>query len=648
MSTAAPRLSSRLASRMGVTAWIACAGLTAFVVGSGRVGGLLGMGLTLAVTAGLATHLGRTARTRAAHLQRQRGQIAALHDAARAMTSASSLAEVLQVLANLARRLARSDLAAIVFAPEGNFDAPLVQVSAVSERTALEALERLSGPEGGELHAELEPSGRMQRLALSEHAPGPALGCALSAFAPTWWAAAIRTRDHADAGLILVAESPKHALSDEDRRSLEQLVQMALAAAEIRRSQLSLEARVRERTQRLERANQQLAREAATRRRAESAARESEERFRLLLDSTGEGIYGVDRDGRCIFANQACLRMLGYDSLDELLGQPIHDLVHPHSPSEGQPFAGTCRIQLAHERGEELHLDDEILWRRDGSCFPAEYTSQPIRRDGEVMGSVVSFLDISERTQAREQLERHAGELARSNEELEQFAYVASHDLQEPLRMVGSFAQLLAKRYQGRLDDEADEFIGYLVDGAKRMQQLINDLLEYSRVGTHGGALTAVNADACLDAALDNLQLAIEESDAVISREPLPVVHAEESQIVQLFQNLIGNAIKFRGDEAPRIHVRAKKQDCDWRFEIRDNGIGIDPAFQDRIFQIFQRLHGKSEYPGTGIGLALCKRIVARHGGCIWLDSQPGRGTTFYFTLPAEHYASASAVEASA
>jgi PAS domain S-box-containing protein len=234
-----------------------------------------------------------------------------------------------------------------------------------------------------------------------------------------------------------------------------------------------------------------------------------------------------------------------------------------------------------------------------------------------------------------EELKQAIVALERSNRELEQFAYVASHDLQEPLRMVSSFTQLLAKRYQGKLDKDADEFIAYAVAGAKRMQALINDLLTYSRVDTRGGSFEPIDSKAAFDQAITNLRVAIEEGEAVITHDPLPPLIADDSQIVQLFQNLLGNAIKFHGKEPPRIHVSAKQEGNEWVFSVRDNGIGIAPEYFDRIFVIFQRLHGREEYPGTGAGLTICKRIVERHGGRIWVESEPGKGSTFYFTIPA-------------
>ena len=244
-----------------------------------------------------------------------------------------------------------------------------------------------------------------------------------------------------------------------------------------------------------------------------------------------------------------------------------------------------------------------------------------------------ALLERSVELTSQELLQRNE-QLARSNAELEQFAYVASHDLQEPLRMVASYTQLLAKRYQGKLGRDADDFIGYAVQGATRMQALINDLLACSRVGTKGKPFSPTDCEALLESTLVNLKVAIEERGAVITHEPLPTVMGDPVQLGQLFQNLIGNAMKFCKGRSPAIHLLATPEDGKWRFAVRDNGIGIDPKHRERIFVIFQRLHTNEEYPGTGIGLAICKKIVERHGGRIWVESAVGTGSTFCFTLP--------------
>jgi PAS domain S-box-containing protein len=236
--------------------------------------------------------------------------------------------------------------------------------------------------------------------------------------------------------------------------------------------------------------------------------------------------------------------------------------------------------------------------------------------------------------EANDELERQARELMRSNAELQQFAYVASHDLQEPLRMISSYTQLIMRRYGDRLDSEAREFMDFVVDGATRMKQLIEDILVYSRVGTRTRELRPVAAEAALAKAVVNLRASIEGTGGAVTHDPLPEVAGDEAQLVQLFQNLIGNALKFKGDSAPRIHVSAQEKPDAWEFAVRDNGIGIDPQYFERIFMVFQRLHSKGEYPGTGIGLAICKKVVDRHGGAIRVESRPGEGSTFLFTLP--------------
>jgi len=232
-------------------------------------------------------------------------------------------------------------------------------------------------------------------------------------------------------------------------------------------------------------------------------------------------------------------------------------------------------------------------------------------------------------------LNQQTDELKRSNADLEQFAYIASHDLQEPLRMVSGFTGLLQRRYRGKLDADADEFIGFAIGGVNRMQQLINDLLSYSRVGREDVSAKAVDMQIVVDQALANLQTAIEERSALVSSGPLPTLLANEGMLVRVFQNLIGNALKFCKAERPIVRIAAERHGTEWTFSVADNGIGIDPQYKDRIFLIFQRLHKQGEYPGTGIGLAVCKRIVERNGGRIWLESEPGKGTTFFFTLPA-------------
>jgi light-regulated signal transduction histidine kinase (bacteriophytochrome) len=256
---------------------------------------------------------------------------------------------------------------------------------------------------------------------------------------------------------------------------------------------------------------------------------------------------------------------------------------------------------------------------------------------GQLRGFGKIMRDITERKKAEEALMKTMAELRRSNDELGQFAYVASHDLQEPLRMVASYSQLLAKRYKGRLDSDADEFIGYAVDGCNRMQGLIQDLLSYSRAGASGETLRKISSENALASALKNLRSIIEDNGAVVTHDPLPAMVTNEAQLVQVFQNLVGNALKYRSVEPPQVHVSAMKNGGnEWIFSVRDNGLGIEPRYFERIFVLFQRLHGQTEFEGTGIGLAVCKKIVDRLGGRIWVESEPQKGSTFYFALPAE------------
>ena len=253
-------------------------------------------------------------------------------------------------------------------------------------------------------------------------------------------------------------------------------------------------------------------------------------------------------------------------------------------------------------------------------------TGIPVRMSG------VCF-DITEMKKGAEKVLFELNEdLLRSNKELEQFAYVASHDLQEPLRMVSSFTQLLSQRYKDKLDQDAQDFIQFAVDGAIRMQILINDLLDYSRIGTRGKNFSQVDMHTVLGQVVSNLNLKIQEKNALVTNDELPEVFADEGQMVQLFQNLIGNALKFC-KSSPRIHIDAKEENEHYLFSVRDNGIGIEEQYFDKIFQIFQRLHPRDEYGGTGIGLAICKRIIERHGGKIWVESKPGKGSRFYFTI---------------
>jgi light-regulated signal transduction histidine kinase (bacteriophytochrome) len=287
------------------------------------------------------------------------------------------------------------------------------------------------------------------------------------------------------------------------------------------------------------------------------------------------------------------------------------------------------------ESDESLDIEFRVIW----PDFSVHWLAAKGRghRSPEGLPTNVQgvLMDVTARKES-EALLNKVNELKRSNEELGEFAYVASHDLQEPLRMVASYTQLLSRRYKGKLDADADEFIGFAVDGATRMQKLIQDLLAYSRIGTQGEAFHETSSESALLLALDNLSGAIEDSGAQVTHDPLPDVIADEGQLNQLFQNLVGNAIKYQAPGIPRIHVSAARQGAKkWMFSVKDNGLGIDPQYFERIFGMFQRLHKREDFAGTGIGLAICKKIVERHGGTISVESQLGSGSNFHFDLAA-------------
>jgi len=303
-------------------------------------------------------------------------------------------------------------------------------------------------------------------------------------------------------------------------------------------------------------------------------------------------------------------------------------------PEQRQALAGRARLgERVRELEESYRATLNILEDIDEERVRANDTQRALLNMLEDIES--ERLTAEEAKALYESVNRTAAELARSNESLEQFAYVASQDLQEPLRIMASYSQLLERRYTGRLDSDADEFIEYIVKAAKRMQTLITDLLAYSRAGRAGAPLSQIDCSEALDKALYGLGRAIEESGARLTRGPLPTITGNETHFIQLFQNLVGNALKFRSAQAPHVHVGAQRRGDDWLFSVRDNGIGIAQKYRDKIFVIFQRLHGGQTYPGTGIGLAICKKIVEFHGGKIWVESEPGKGSTFHFTVPA-------------
>ncbi len=407
---------------------------------------------------------------------------------------------------------------------------------------------------------------------------------------------------------------------------------------------------------------------------------ESEKRYQTLIDAAGDAIFVADANDEIIVdVNKKAEELIGFSKY-ELIGLHFKK-IHPSADTEQyEKLFREC------VKNRKCFKDDLLVRHKNGVHIPVEIHSTVIDFEGKEL-IIGIFREISERKRVEKELKeyryhleelvekrtselkrvnrelekevrekkrmetilkRQTTELSRSNKELEHFAYIASHDLQEPLRKVSNFTDLLAKRYRKQMDPKADKFIDYIIDGAARMRKLINDLLLYSRIGTEGKSFQLTDCSKVLDIVEQNLQIAINETKATVTKNNLPRIEADGTQLMQLFQNLINNAIKFRSDKSPQIHVEAKKilynksmsnkgvekREGLWLFSVKDNGIGIHPESFERIFMMFQRLHGRGEYEGTGIGLALCKKIVERHDGRIWVESEEGKGTTFYFELP--------------
>jgi PAS domain S-box-containing protein len=362
---------------------------------------------------------------------------------------------------------------------------------------------------------------------------------------------------------------------------------------------------------------------------------ESEHRLTLATEGTSDGLWDWNLLTNDVWYAPLFKQLLGYADHDDEFPDRFESFESHVHPDDHQPTMAAVRQHLEENLPYDVeyrlrHKSGEYRWFRARGKASRNAAGEPLRMSGSIQ-------DVTDRKRAEETLARRADELRRSNEELEQFAYVASHDLKEPLRMVASYTRLLAEEYEDLLDDEGKKYIGYATDGAKRMQALIDDLLAYSRVGRVEAPPQPVDLNDVMGVVRDNLASLLEESAGLLEVGELPTIAGNPTVLVQLLQNLVANAIKFRGDKPPLIWVSCQHRDDELVIAVEDNGIGIAPQYHQRIFQVFQRLHSRSEYEGTGIGLAVCKKIVEQSGGRIWIESEPGQGTTFYFTLPQEH-----------
>jgi two-component system, chemotaxis family, sensor kinase Cph1 len=362
-------------------------------------------------------------------------------------------------------------------------------------------------------------------------------------------------------------------------------------------------------------------------RRSQAELEESRTKYSDLYDFAPVSYFTFDKDGLILEANLTAAKELGRER-SLLMNKPFRSYIIP----EDREIFDQCLPAVF--KSADRQICEIRLKRKDGSEFYAQLESMAVNDLNDNPLCRTSVTDVTRYKKTEETMKKLTDELKRSNEDLKQFASAASHDLQEPLRGIESFIRLLEKRYKGKLDEKADEYIDYVVNDVKRMQMLIQDLLEYSRVSVKDKVFSPVNCSVALEQALHNLRSAIEESGAEVTYDLLPILTGDEAQLCRLFQNLIGNAIKFRSKEPVKIHISAHREATEWIFSIRDTGIGIDPTQAERIFVIFQRLHSRQEYAGTGVGLAICKRIVGRHGGRIWVESEHEKGATFYFTIP--------------
>ncbi|PAV04828.1 MULTISPECIES: PAS domain S-box protein [Methanobacterium] len=428
-------------------------------------------------------------------------------------------------------------------------------------------------------------------------------------------------------GLIALANK-EGGYTEEDKDNIETLsvafveaLKRKQAEIELKNTLDHLEEQVEERALKLEDAYETL--------------KEKEIKYRSLYENAPVGIFHSTLDGKYIDVNPELAKLLGYDSPEDLVSTAnkasIADIIYVNKDLR----PGFLKSALK----DNAWFKTENLYRRkDGKIIIGDLSFRDFGKDENGNPTLEGFMtDITKRKKAEEKLKETISELERSNKELESFAYITSHDLQEPLRTIASYAQLIERRYKGKLDSNADEFIEFMVDGSRRMKQMIQGLLDYSRVGTRGHEFTEFESEDALNYALSNLGSAVSEVDAEITNDELPVIFADKGQIVRVFQNLIGNALKFRNERVQlKIYISTHKEENEYVFSVSDNGIGLEEQYSDQIFEVFKRLHAIGEYQGTGIGLAIVKRIIDRHGGRVWVDSEPGEGSTFYFTIPLE------------
>jgi PAS domain S-box-containing protein len=415
------------------------------------------------------------------------------------------------------------------------------------------------------------------------------------------------------------AEEAVHQLNAELRQRVAELQAVNEEVQSSRRAALSLAEDALEAHQEAERVNAEL--------------HSTAEQRRLALEAADLGAWDYRFQTGEVFWDERCREMWGIPQADTIDYTAAIAAIHPEDRAAVNE---AVQQALAGKSGGAYHREFRVVWP-DGSVHWIASHGRVYFQDDDNQRRSTRFIganrEITSEKQAQATLQQTAEELERSNRDLEQFAYVASHDLQEPLRAVGGYVKLLQLRFPDKLDAKARDYVAGAFDGATRMEQLITDLLAYSRVGTRGGNFAPADLEVVLERALGNLATGLKSAPATVTHDALPALPVDATQIMQLFQNLIGNALKFHGGQPPKIHIGAQRQDGRWVFSVRDNGIGIEPQYFERIFQIFQRLHTRKDYAGTGIGLAICKKIVERHGGTIWVESQPGQGSTFFFTI---------------